>query len=120
MIGIMILSNIMEKKELLSLVGSSMFINYDEEKINLRRKMIDEEKEKRRLRIQRTINEQDEEKLAEDMFAKKDYMATIENKIDKIIEEKTSSIFEREVESNKDLNNKEFKTIELTGDKKDV
>ncbi len=120
MIGIMILSSIMEKKGLLSSVGSSMFIEYDEEKIKLRRRLVEEEIEERRLRIQRTIDEQEEEKLAEDMFAKKDYMATIENKIDKIIEEKTSNIFEREVESNKDLNNKEFKTIELTGDKKDV
>ena len=120
MIGIMILSSIMEKRGLLSSVGSSMFIEYDEEKIKLRRKMIDEEKEERRLRIQRTIDELAEEKLAEDMFAKKDYMASIENKIDKIIEEKTSSIFEREVESNKDLNNEELKTIELKGEKKDV
>ncbi len=120
MIGLMILSNIMEKKELLSSVGSSMFIDYDEEKIKLRRKMIDEEKEKRRLRIQRTIDELAEEKLAKEMFANKNHMLIIENKIDKIIEEKTSSIFEREVESNKDLNNKEFKTIELKGDKKDV
>ena len=41
-------------------------------------------------------------------------------KIDKIIEEKTSTILNREVESNKDLNTNEFKTIELKGDKKDV
>ena len=120
MIGIMILSSIMEKKGLLSSVGSSLFTDFDEKRIKLRRRLLEEEIEERRLRIQRTIDEQEEERLAEEMFAKKDYMTTIENKIDKIIEEKTSSIFEREVESNKDLNNKEFKTIELKGDKKDV
>ena len=43
MIGIMILSNIMEKKELLSSVGSSMFIEYDEEKIKFRRRLLEEE-----------------------------------------------------------------------------
>ena len=120
MIGIMILSSIMEKRGLLSSVGSSMFIEYDEEKIKLRRRLVEEEIEERRLRIQRSIDALKEEELTEEMFAKKDYMSIIENKIDKIIEEKTSTILDREVESNKDLNNKEFKTIELKGDKKDV
>ena len=120
MIGIMILSSIMEKRGLLSSVGSSMFIEYDEEKIKLRRRLVEEEIEERRLRIQRTIDALEEDKLTAEMFAKNDYMLAIENKIDKIIEEKTSSIFEREVESNKDLNNEEFKTIELKGEKKDV
>ena len=120
MIGIMILSNLMERKELLSSLGSSMFIDYNEEKIKLRRKMLFEEVEERRLRIKRDLDALEEEELVKDMLSKKDYMSIIENKIDKIIEEKTSNIFEREVESNKDLNNKEFKTIELKGDKKDV
>ena len=120
MIGIMILSSIMEKRGLLSSVGSSMFIEYDEEKIKLRRRLVEEEIEERRLRIQRTIDALEEDKLTAEMFANKNHMLMIENKIDKIIEEKTSNIFEREVESNKDLNTNEFKTIELKGDKKDV